>query len=331
MRTLLPLLVATCVTCWHSPFVRPARRTCCVMLSDSDDLSACPTRPAIDDSQDRDGKCRAWLEVHYEDPFSTRGTPRRRDLVEKRMEALRTASEAWHTATPLPVERDYLEASALLGCTGPGQGCNRFLDECFAALDIDGASVLSLSLTLHPVGMHAFELDGSDMADSSMVLFNEAWASPEQAPKLRIGEIDMDNDFFTVAPSFRDWLRGFASIPMELIPYIGDSDAYTMMGVCREWGGLEDHWKDVFQARQESRGGYSWADLCTYLDDNGQPRDDDAKRSIALMEAGHRQLLDFLATVWGVGPVTEDEVRRWDAEMVPQDEALEALMRSFET
>ena len=49
------------------------------------------------------------------------------------------------------------------------------------------------------------------------------------------------------------------------------------------------------------------------------------------MEAGHRQLLDFLATVWGVGPVTEDEVRRWDAEMLPQDENLEALMRSLET
>ena len=39
MRTLLLSLVATSVSGWHSPFVLPARRACCVMLSD-DDLSA---------------------------------------------------------------------------------------------------------------------------------------------------------------------------------------------------------------------------------------------------------------------------------------------------
>ena len=64
-----------------------------------------------------------------------------------------------------------------------------------------------------------------------------------------------------------------------------------------------------------------------YLDDNGQPEDDDAKRSIALMEEGHDQLLDFLTKVWGVGPVSEDEVRGWKVEMRAQDEALESLVR----
>ena len=38
-RTLLLSLVATSASGWHSPLVLPARRACCVMLSD-DDLSA---------------------------------------------------------------------------------------------------------------------------------------------------------------------------------------------------------------------------------------------------------------------------------------------------
>ena len=131
-------------------------------------------------------------------------------------------------------------------------------------------------------------------------------------------------------------MRGFASIPIELIPYIGDSDEYTMMGVCREWGCLEDDWRKLFLSRnkcfpcaEQICSNHAWNSTaicpkrgCTYLDDNGQPRNDYAKRSIALMEAGHRQLLDFLATVWGVGPVTEDEVRRWGAEMEAPDKAL---------
>ena len=337
-------LVAASVTCWHSPFVLPARHTYCVMLGD--DLSeftvrkrlkaklrsanlpvsgrkaelvarlgagspaTSPAATTIDEAQDRDGKCRAWLEEQVALAALWSGYEKREtgeDLVEKRMEALRAASEAWRTATPLPVERDRLEAGALLSD-------NRFLDECHIGLGMD-IQMGGFGAPVSARGSHVCDLmnRGENCGDTTgrmVVLWNEAWASPEQAPKLRVGEIDLKCDSSALAPSFRDWLRYFASIPIEQILYIEGTDIYDVRN-------FEDGWK--WPKEEETS---------QYLDDNGQPEDDDAKRSIALMEEGHQQLLDFLTKVWGVGPVSEDEVRGWKVEMRAQDEALEALVLS---
>ena len=252
---------------------------------------------AIDDTQCRDGKCRAWLREHLP------------EQVEDRMEALGAVMEewqdlrqsAWHVATRMPVQRDYLEATALLHDNVFLRACIPFRSGSFPA-------------RVTTIGIHALSLGAADGSGGELILWNDAWESPEETPKLRVSMTDCDQyaHGYGLAPSFRDFIRYLASIPLDPFPELGNELRF------------------VFN-QPRGRHGDLWTELELNEDEQNRsrvgpaPGDSVEWASEASVRSGQRQLLDFLKTVWGVGPVSVDELGLWQQGLDAQSEALEQL------
>ena len=59
----------------------------------------------------------------------------------------------------------------------------------------------------------------------------------------------------------------------------------------------------------------------------GNLDDDDRDAELAKLWAGNRQLLDFLTTVWGVGPVRADEAKHWQLGLEAASDSLDKLFK----
>ena len=285
--------------------------------------------------QETDAWCkrRAWLQEHVP------------EQVAERMEALGAASKEWvsHTVVecgrarsksvrPLPIERDFVEAMVLL------QG-NPFLDEMFRDNSVFPPG------RVYAMGPHAIQL-GSTGDGGEVVLFNDKWATPEEAPTLRVCKIDMhESGGYCLFPSFRDFLRSLVTVPLEgpvrgchtWVKTQGDHDDLpdgdlpdgSLMVTFPEGRYLcipypegtlgMPNLAEAYYSFGPAKDGTLW-DLDFEADDD-EADVHDAK--LAQLRAGKRQLFDFLTKVWGVGPMSADEAKRWDKQA--QSDSLEKL------
>ena len=265
--------------------------------------------------QEADARCkrRAWLQEH--EP----------EQVEERMEALGAASKEWvsHTVVecglarsksvrPLPIERDFVEAMVLL------QG-NPFLAEMF----IDN-SVFPPG-RVYAMGPHAIQL-GDTGDGGEVVLFNDKWATPEEAPTLRVCKIDMhESGGYCLFPSFRDFLRSLVTVPLEgpirgCIRMVKTQGGYPLCIPYPEGTLGMPNFAAAYHSFGPAKDGTLWADL-DFVADYQKTDVHDAK--LAELLAGKRQLFDFLTKVWGVGPMSADEAKRWDTQA--QSDSLDKL------
>ena len=285
--------------------------------------------------QETDAWCkrRAWLQEHVP------------EQVAERMEALGAASKEWvsHTVVecgrarsksvrPLPIERDFVEAMVLL------RG-NPFLAEMFKQnSEFPPGRVRAM-------GPHAIQL-GSTGDGGEVVLFNDKWATPEEAPTLRVCKIDMhESGGYCLFPSFRDFLRSLVTVPLEgpvrgchtWVKTQGDHDDLpdgdlpdgSLMVTFPEGRYLcipypegtlgMPNLAEAYYSFGPAKDGTLW-DLDFEADDD-EADVHDAK--LAQLRAGKRQLFDFLTKVWGVGPMSADEAKRWDKQA--QSDSLEKL------
>ena len=280
--------------------------------------------------QEADAWCkrRAWLQEHVP------------EQVEERMEALVAASKEWvsHTVVkcgrarsksvrPLPIERDFVEAMVLL------RG-NPFLAEMFKENSEFPPG------RVYAMGPHAIQL-GSTGDGGEVVLFNDKWATPEEAPTLRVCKIDMhESGGYCLFPSFRDFLRSLVTVPLEgpvrgchtWVKTQGDHPEGTLGSLmvtfpegrylCIPYpeGTLGvPNLAEAYYSFGPAKDGTLW-DLDFEADDD-EADVHDAK--LAQLRAGKRQLFDFLTKVWGVGPMSADEAKRWDKQA--QSDSLEKL------
>ena len=277
----------------------------------------------VADRQEADARCKrlAWLQKH--EP----------EQVEERMEALGAASKEWvsHTVVecglarsksvrPLPIERDFVEAMVLL------RG-NPFLAEMFKQnSEFPPGRVRAM-------GPHAIQL-GDTGDGGGVVLFNDKWATPEEAPTLRVCTIDMhDSDGYCLFPSFRDFLRSLVTVPLEG-PIIWNCKG-RLSGIAR-WKGRPlcipypegtlgiPNLADAYSSFGPAKDGTLWAGLDFEADDD-EAGVHDAK--LAELRAGKRQLFDFLTKVWGVGPMSADEAKRWQPGLQAQFDSLTKLYK----
>jgi len=292
-----------------------------------------------DDAQDRDQRCRAWLQEPEQEHEP--------EQVEERMEALGAASKEWvsHTVKecgrassksvrPLPIERDFVEAMVLL------RG-NPFLAEMFR----DNSEFPPERV--YAMGPHAIQL--ADTGDGGeVVLFNDNWATPEEAPTLRVCAIDMhESGGHCLFPSFRDFLRSLVTVPLEgpvrgchtWVKTQGDHDDLpdgdlpdgSLMVTFPEGRYLcipypegtlgMPNLAEAYYSFGPAKDGTLW-DLDFEADDD-EAGVHDAK--LAELRAGKRQLFDFLTKVWGVGPMSADEAKRWQPGLQAQSDSLEKL------
>ena len=265
------------------------------------------------------------------------------------MEALVAASKEWvsHTVVecgrassksvrPLPIERDFVEAMVLL------RG-NPFLAEMFR----DNSEFPPERV--YAMGPHAIQL--ADTGDGGeVVLFNDKWATPEEAPTLRVCKIDMhESGGYCLFPSFRDFLRSLVTVPLE-----GPVERWNCTWVKTQGdhpeGTLGSLREGIFQVREGIPGRYlcipypegtlgmpNLADAYysfgpakdgTLWDLDFEADDDEAgvhDAKLAELRAGKRQLFDFLTKVWGVGPMSADEAKRWQPGLQAQSDSLEKL------
>ena len=241
------------------------------------------------DHPDRDAKCCAWLQETEElSPKS----------AAERLAAFEEVESAWCSATNLPVDRDFVEAATLL------RG-NALLEACMdGGLAVETGEYGPAHWMGDASGKSSANVVWIALADatgSQVALWNERHATPDEAPRLRVCLMGSEGEMSGLAPSFRDFLRCLATVPLEEpVPFLGDTAASC--------GCVE--------------GGRLWAAL--------EEQEADERLDAASLRAGRLQLASFLESVWGVSPVGLAEVQGWQQDLQATAKGLEAFVAAIQ-